>query len=150
MSGQFSSPLVCPGSRAAAAERLSPLCLGRSRDSFVWLNDFPPQPQCHYALLEGAADEKRESALPPGPGSPQTHSRACWEPVAMTASGDREGAERRKEATEWTQTCGAAKWQFSAGKEDFNHMFHSHTEVSSSILGHPHSSCAKIPKIDTL
>lgn len=52
---------------------------------------------------------KRESALPPGPGAPQTHSKACWEPVAMTASGDRERADERKEAAEWTQACGAAK-----------------------------------------
>lgn len=93
---------------------------------------------------------KRESQLSlRGQGTPQTRSKACWELVAMTASGDRETAEERKEATEWTQTCGAAKWQFSAGKEDLNHMFDSHTEVSASILGHPHSSYAQIPEIVT-
>lgn len=59
-------------------------------------------------------------------------------------------AEGRKEATEWMQTCGAAEWQFSAGKEDLNHMLHSHTEVCSSILGHCHSFCTQISKIDAL
>lgn len=35
------------------------------------LSDFPPQPQCHYVLLEEAADEKRESVLRLRPGAPQ-------------------------------------------------------------------------------
>lgn len=81
---------------------------------------------------------KRESALPPGPGAPQTHSKACWEPVAMTASGDRERAEERKEAAEWTQACGVAKQQFSAGKEDLNHMFY-HTLRSARVFWDTHT-----------
>lgn len=105
------------------------------------LNDFPPQPQRHYVLLEGASDEKRASALPPGPGAPQTHSKACWEPVAMTAASDRERGRRPQSADRHVEQPNG---NFSAGKEDLNHMFHSHTEVSSSILGHPHSS-----RIDT-
>lgn len=100
---------------------------------------FPPQPQRHYVLLEGAVDEKRESALPPGPGAPQTHSKACWEPVAMTAASNRERGEERKEATKWKQVE-QANSNFSAGKTDLNHMFPSHTEASLCILGH----CRKI------
>lgn len=81
-----------------------------------WLSPAAPLPLC---FIGGAADEKRESALSLRGPAPHTHSKACWEPVAMTVSADRERAMERK-------TCGAAKWQFSAGKEDLNHMFHSH------------------------
>lgn len=65
--GQSTSPLICPSSRAAAAEWLSLLCLGLSCDGSVWLNDFPPQPHCHYVLLVGLL-MKRESQLSPSGG----------------------------------------------------------------------------------
>ncbi|KAM7367560.1 hypothetical protein PAMP_013849 [Pampus punctatissimus] len=72
------------------------------------------QPHCHYVLLEGAADEKKRDGSPSGGPAPHTHSKACWEPVAMTASGQ-QGESDGEEGGERMQTCGAVKWQFSAG-----------------------------------
>ncbi len=114
VSGQLSSPLICPSSRAAAAEWLGPLCLGRSCDSFVWLNDFPPQPWCHYVLLEGAADEKRVSSPSGSRGSTNSQQSllGAGRHDCVRRQGESRGEEggRRVDAGMWSSQIAIFCW----------------------------------------
>ena len=119
VSEPFTGLLLCPRSRAAA-EWLNPLCLCSSCDSAVWLNDFPLCPTAIMFYCKGLL-MKRKSALAKGLGG-STHSQRSLLGACRREFLDRLGESGEKEGRS-PQTCGAAKWQFSAGKKDLNHMF---------------------------
>lgn len=82
-----------------------------------WLSSAASLPLCFI----GPADEKRVSSPSMARGS--MHS---LQTLLGVCRHDCMGQHKRAdESTAWMQTCGAAKWQFSAGKEDVNHKLRS-------------------------